>query len=168
MARYGKLLLQRLTFQYCDRMGSSQGMREYIEHYLPSLKESVKYHNPHIQILTEPKRNRFPLVKAEYAPLANSSLAHLEKQLQQPAMQYAQQALKHSRRRQQEAAAEAPRLNSNIVGLKHLSAAEIKSVVWWLTQSQGRPATTRVPNKHIRSRRCSIQGAWTPNTFATP
>jgi hypothetical protein len=27
MARYGKVLLQRLTFQYCDRMGSSRGMR---------------------------------------------------------------------------------------------------------------------------------------------
>eukprot|EP00775_Hariotina_reticulata_P013708 gene13708-13830_t len=62
MARYGKVLLQRLTFQYCDRMGSSQGMRDYIQQQLPALKDQL----PHVETVTTVKRNRFPYVKAEY------------------------------------------------------------------------------------------------------
>lgn len=96
-------------------------------------------------------------------PVAKNTLANLERQ---HTVQHEQQLSQPSRTRQQQAA-EAGQLNSNIVGVKHLSAAEIKHIVWWLTQSQGRPTTTRVPNKHIRSRRCSIQGAWTSSTFAT-
>lgn len=167
MAKYGKLLLQRLTFQYCDRMGSSRGMREYIEQHLPALQRSLTHHNPDIQIVTEAKRNRFPLVKAEYAQLQADS-AYIERHLQQAAnIQRQQQQHTQGRDQQQSKPIRAGvPVSSNVVGVKHQSAEDIKSVVWWLTQSQGRAMTSRVPNKHIRSRRPSIQGEWTPNTFA--
>jgi hypothetical protein len=60
-----------------------------------------------------------------------------------------------------------PRLNSNVIGVKHLEPDAIKQVVWWLSQSQGRPKTRRIPSKHIVSKQPSIQGAWTASTFAT-
>lgn len=164
MARYGKVLLQRLTFQYCDRMGSSQGMRAYLDNLLPAFAKE----NPNVQITTVQKRNQFPYVKAEYALLPNDA-AHLERQLWKQAQQAAQQQQPSSKRRPRAAAAatEAERMHSNVIGVKHLAAGDIQQVVWWLSQSQGRPKTRRIPSKHIVSRQPSIQGAWTASTFAT-
>ncbi|WIA09047.1 hypothetical protein OEZ85_008461 [Tetradesmus obliquus] len=172
MARYGKVLLQRLTFQYCDRMGSSRGMREYLDQLLPAF---TKQH-PNVQITTVQKRNQFPYVKAEYALLPNDT-AHLERQLWQQAQEAAQQqplrtAAKAKQRTQAAGAAAAAaagpaRLNSNVIGVKHLEPEAIKQVVWWLSQSQGRPKTSRIPSKHIVSKQPSIQGAWTASTFPT-
>lgn len=105
--------------------------------------------------------NNFCLLSLSAAPLANSSLAHLEQNLRRQA--------KHRQQNKARAGSvwAAGTLNSNSVGVKHQSATDIKEVVWWLTQSQGRPATRRVPNKHIRTRRHSIQGAWNASTFAS-
>eukprot|EP00877_Chromochloris_zofingiensis_P015103 jgi/Chrzof1/9847/Cz04g18060.t1 len=63
MSRYGQRALKRLRFQYCDWWGSSQGIREFIEHHLPAWKEQ----NRHIKVETTMKRNHFPFIEAEYA-----------------------------------------------------------------------------------------------------
>ena len=105
--------------------------------------------------------------------------AHLERQLWQQAQEAAQQqplrtAAKAKQRTQAAGAAAAAaaaagpaRLNSNVIGVKHLEPEAIKQVVWWLSQSQGRPKTSRIPSKHIVSKQPSIQGAWTASTFPT-
>jgi hypothetical protein len=58
-----------------------------------------------------------------------------------------------------------PALNRNVIGVKHASAADIRSVVWWLSQSQCRSTRNRIPAKHIMSKQPSIQGAWSATTF---
>jgi hypothetical protein len=58
-----------------------------------------------------------------------------------------------------------PRMNSNVIGVKSRSAAEIREVVWWLTQSQCRPRTSRIPARHMVSKHRSIQGPWNATTF---
>lgn len=168
MARYGQVLLRRLTFQYCDRMGCSVGVREYIQDTLPAFAEQ----NPHIDVLTLKKRNKFPLVKAEYALLPNDA-AHLERVItrqqqaqQQPDQQgqeqeQEQQRQQHLDKQQQQQ----QRMNSNVIGLKSCSPQEIQELVWWLTQSQCRPRTSRIPVKHVVSKQRSIQGSWTATTF---
>lgn len=40
--------------------------REYIEQHLPALKQSVARQIPDLQVVKVVKRNRFPLVKAQY------------------------------------------------------------------------------------------------------
>lgn len=57
------------------------------------------------------------------------------------------------------------RHNSNVIGLKHMSAEEVRRVVWWLAQSQGRPRTRPAPGKRVVSSQPSIQGMWTATTF---
>lgn len=56
-------------------------------------------------------------------------------------------------------------MNSNVIGMKSRSAAEIREVVWWLTQSQCRPRTSRIPARHMVSKHRSIQGPWNATTF---
>eukprot|EP00879_Flechtneria_rotunda_P005169 GHRR01005451.1.p1 GENE.GHRR01005451.1~~GHRR01005451.1.p1 ORF type:complete len:171 (+),score=37.79 GHRR01005451.1:332-844(+) len=168
MARYGKVLLQRLTFQYCDRMGCSQGMREYLEQQLPAFAKR----QPHVEVATVIKRNRFPLVEAEYAVLPHNE-AHMKRQLRQEAEStltqasnnYAQQANSNTCIATKTAAGASQR-RSNVIGVKHQDAKGIADIVWWLSQSQGRSTQKRIPMKHVDGHRRSIQGQWTASMFA--
>lgn len=160
MARYGQKLLRQLTFQYCDRMGCSVGMREYIQTALPGFQQR----HPDVKVVTVMRRNQFPLVKAEYDLLPNDA-AHLGRILmrQQQQQQHPQQQQLQQQPLQKQQ--EPRRLNSNVIGVKQRSAADIRGVVWWLTQSQCRPRTRRIPAKHMVSKQPSIQGAWNATTF---
>jgi alkaline phosphatase len=114
------------------------------------------------------------------AALLPNDAAHLERQLWQQAQAAQQQQpqqlvsrSRHPKKQRSDAAAAAaaaaegqPRLNNNVIGVKHLEPRDIQQVVWWLSQSQGRAKTSRIPTKHIVSKQPSIQGVWTASTFA--
>jgi hypothetical protein len=82
-------------------------------------------------------------------------------------MQQQQQHRKQSRwqAQQQQPSQEQPRTNTRVVAVNSRSPKQIQQTVWWLTQSQCRPLTSRVPARHIVSKNRSIQGAWTVTTF---
>lgn len=122
-------------------------------------------------------------VFACFAALLPHNAAHLERKLmrqqqeqEQQQQQLAQQQLagqqqqqqltqQQQQQPQQSSKQSTQRMNSNVIGVKSRSAAEIKEVVWWLTQSQCRPRTSRIPARHMVSKHRSIQGPWNATTF---
>jgi hypothetical protein len=60
----------------------------------------------------------------------------------------------------------AGKLHSHTVALRNLTPPEIARELWWLASSQGRPQSSRIPVRHVVSKRPSIQGAWSAGTFA--
>jgi hypothetical protein len=108
------------------------------------------------------------LLRADLLP---NDAAHLGRILmrQQPQQQQQQQQQHPQQQQLQQQPLqkqqEPRRLNSNVIGVKQRSAADIREVVWWLTQSQCRPRTRRIPAKHMVSKQPSIQGAWNATTF---
>jgi hypothetical protein len=60
----------------------------------------------------------------------------------------------------------AEKRHTHPVSLRNLTPQEISRELWWLIGSQGRPQHSRVPPKRVISRNPSIQGAWSPTTFA--
>jgi len=56
---------------------------------------------------------------------------------------------------------------SHPVGVKNLPAPEVEAHVAWLRSSGGRRATTAVPSRRQYNRTLSVQGRWTPETFAS-
>ncbi|KAG5192450.1 thioredoxin-like protein [Tribonema minus] len=62
MATRGVMQLQRIHIRYCDWGGSSQGMRDFIGRELVAFAKAV----PHCEIITEVRRNRHPIIRADY------------------------------------------------------------------------------------------------------
>jgi hypothetical protein len=53
-----------------------------------------------------------------------------------------------------------------VVGVKNLSREGVEAQVRWLRDSQGRGTHKRVPPRHVISARRSVQGTWSPATWA--
>jgi large subunit ribosomal protein L43 len=62
MATRGVPQLQRIMIRYCDWGGSSSGMRDFIGRELVGFARTV----PQCEIVTEVRRNRHPMIKADY------------------------------------------------------------------------------------------------------
>lgn len=54
--------LKRVHIRYCDWGGSSQGMRDFIGKELVNFARAV----PYCEIVTEVRRNRHPIIRADY------------------------------------------------------------------------------------------------------
>lgn len=54
--------LMRLTIKFCKERPTSQGVREFIEHDIVQFAKE----NPHAALYLKPRRNRSPVVVAEY------------------------------------------------------------------------------------------------------
>lgn len=54
--------LQRITLKFCKSMGSSRGMRDFIENELVNFARA----NPSVVVYVKPRRHRGPVVVAEY------------------------------------------------------------------------------------------------------
>jgi large subunit ribosomal protein L43 len=62
MSKNGVLQLQRILVRYCDLGGSSRGVRGFVQSELVDFARSV----PHAQVVTEIRRNRHPILRADY------------------------------------------------------------------------------------------------------
>lgn len=54
--------LMRLTIKFCKERPTSQGVREYIEQDIVQFAKE----NPHVALYLKPRRNRSPVIVAEY------------------------------------------------------------------------------------------------------
>lgn len=90
-----------------------------------------------------------------------------QRQSQQPQSQQPQPQQQRQRRQQSEGppGLGMVKCNSNVIGVKHYSPAQIQETVWWLSQSQCRSMERRIPANHISTKRPSIQGVWSVTTF---